>query len=412
MLAPVLLVLAQAAAPSPSPPPSGTQRDVVVIGQRAERELAACLARRCPPAQEVEASLQASVEQFADGRYDDAQRTLQRAIRRNRAFAATMPGPVSSLYATLATVAEHNGDIRLWKNAARSDVEVLRTHLGGGDPATLTEELQLADDMIGLRMPGVADGLYRKVERLGTAGGHRAIAVGAVFRRAWLALARDRPGEAERLIGDAVALADAGADAGAGTGADRDGIARLRDILLARIAVRRGDGGAVDALAARLRQSAARTPALLFAPPVEDINPAPSPSDRGNNDPVRFADIGYWIRPDGRTVGVEVLRTSGLGPWETGILRQVGQRRYVPLDVAAGDPGLYRIDRFTVRDTYGSVPGSRIAQRRGPMTVHVVDLTATDAMSVALRQRIAGPHQAGAAASVAPPVASGSRVTD
>ncbi|MGK6325133.1 hypothetical protein ACMGDM_18870 [Sphingomonas sp. DT-51] len=384
MLVPILLVLTQA---TPSAAPPKGSREVVVIGRQAESDLAECLARHCPPAQEVEAALQASVEQFTGGRYDDARRTLQRAIHRNRGYAATMPGPVSSLYATLATVAEHNGNTTLWRNAARSDVEVLRTHLGIDNPTTLIEELQLADDMIGLRMPGVADGLYRKVERLATAGGHRAIAVGAVFRRAWLALARDRTRDAERLIANAVALA----------GRDPGDVADLRDILLARIAVRRGDSGAVDALAARLRQSATRTPALLFAPAIEDINPTPSPSDRGNSDPVRFADVGYWIRPNGRTAEVEVLRTSGLGQWEIGILRQVRQRRYVPIDVAASDPGLYRIDRFTVRDEFGSVPGSRIKQRHGNMTVHVIDLTGTEAMNAAQRQRTSlsatAPHQ-------------------
>ena len=104
MLAPLILLLVQAHRP-PAPP-----NDIVVVGRRAESDLAACLARECPPTEEVEASLQASVEQFADGRYDDARRTLQQAIRRNRDHGPELPGPVSSLYATLATVAEHLGD--------------------------------------------------------------------------------------------------------------------------------------------------------------------------------------------------------------------------------------------------------------------------------------------------------------
>ena len=79
MLGPVLLLMAQAASP-----PAGSQDEIVVTGRRAEEALAECLARKCPPAEEIEASLQASVEQFADGRYAHARRTLQTAIRRNR----------------------------------------------------------------------------------------------------------------------------------------------------------------------------------------------------------------------------------------------------------------------------------------------------------------------------------------
>jgi hypothetical protein len=41
---------------------------------------------------------------------------------------------------------------------------------------------------------------------------------------------------------------------------------------------------------------------------------------------------------------------------------------------------MYRIDRFTVRATFEIPTGSRIPQRIGPLTVHVVDLTETDAM--------------------------------
>jgi len=99
MLALLLLAVQVTAAP-PSP-------DIIVVGKRAERELAACIARNCSPDEEIELTLQTSVEQFTGGRYDDAQRSLQKAIKRNVAYAERLPGPVSSLYATLATVAEH-----------------------------------------------------------------------------------------------------------------------------------------------------------------------------------------------------------------------------------------------------------------------------------------------------------------
>ncbi|MFK3890602.1 hypothetical protein [Sphingomonas sp. NPDC079357] len=373
MTGPLLLLLAQVAA---SPTPSEA-KDVIVVGHRAEKELAACLAQNCPPAQEVEASLQASVEQFADGRYDDARKTLQRAIGRNKRYAAELPGPVSSLYATLATVAEHEGDTGLWKTASRNNLLTLREHLGESDAATLTEQLHFADDMVGLGQPLAADGTYAKVQRLAAANRRSDLAAGAAFRRAWLALARQRDREAQRFADEAVALAGPG-DAM---------MMQLREIVRTRIAVRKGDDGAVDALAAQLRQSAGAQPVLLYAPPITDVNPprgdVASPSQR--DDAIRFADIGYWIRADGHVDDVEMLRTNGLGQWKPGIVRHVTARRYAPLRLPDGQPGLYRIDRFTVRGTIDTPTGTRFRQRMGNLSVHVIDLTETEAMSEARR---------------------------
>jgi hypothetical protein len=378
MLSPVLLLLAQAAAPPPAP------NDVLVVGRRAEQALATCLARNCPPAEEVDASLDASVEQFADGRYADARRTLQKAIRRNRHHAAELPGPVSSLYATLSTVAEHEGDTRLLKSAARDNVLVLRRHLGATNLATLREELSFADTLVGLGAPGAADSAYRTIQQRAIASSHPGIAAGAAFRRAWLALLRDRFKEAERFADEAVGIA----------GANDRLMVDLREILRTRIAIRKGDEGAVDALAARLRRSADAQPQLLFAPPVADVNPVAQPLNTRlnpwNDSGIRFADVGYWVRANGRTAEVEVLRSSGLGQWAPGILRQVKERRYIPLDVEPGHPGVYRIDRFTVRGTMDVPTGSHLRQRMGDLTVHVVDLTETEAMSAARRRQVEG----------------------
>jgi hypothetical protein len=209
--------------------------------------------------------------------------------------------------------------------------------------------------------------------------GHPALAAGAAFRRAWLASFLNRDSEADRLAAEAVAIA----------GPNNRSMVLLRDILRSRIAMRHGDQGAVDALAARLRQSATETPILIYAPGVENINRPDTGIAQSSalNPDIGFADVGYWIRPDGRTSGVEVLRDAGLGQWRPGILRQIRERRYVPFEAEPGNPGNYRIDRFTVRADFGLPTGSRIEQRIGKLTVHVIDLTQTDAMSATHRQR-------------------------
>lgn len=377
MLTLMLAALTQVAAPQPT-----KADDIIVIGNRAEKELAACLARNCPPAEEVEKSLQASVEQFGAARYDDAQQTLQRAIGRNRRYAAQLPGPVSSLYATLATVAEHQGREDLWRSAARENVSLLRQYVGETRPETLQQELAFADTITGLQNFQLASGMYRSIQEKAAGSGQRELAAVSAFRRAWLAMLEERDDQAVRLADQAVAIA----------GPDDKITPQLGQILRARIAIRRGDKDAVDQLASTLRQSATSTPRMLWQPKLEDLNLS---SDLGffntnvrlKGSDLMYADVGYWVRPDGRTSGVEILRTSGLGQWSGAITRQVSGRRYIPLDLPASSQGIYRIDRFTVRAAFDVPTGTRIAQRMGRMEVHIIDLTDTDAMSAAARER-------------------------
>jgi|GEM_PF-4016230 len=53
MLSSILLAVAQ----TTTPPPAAPAEEIVVVGHRATDALAACLARQCPPAEDVEASL-------------------------------------------------------------------------------------------------------------------------------------------------------------------------------------------------------------------------------------------------------------------------------------------------------------------------------------------------------------------
>lgn len=374
MISAILLLLAQAV-----PASSNTRNDIIVTGRRAEQSLADCLAAACPPAKEVEMSLQASVEQFADGRYADARRTLQTAIRRNRDHTADLPGPVSSLYATLATVAEHMGDTDVWIDSARNNVRVLRRYFGETNISTLQQELSLGDDMVGIGKPGMAFSAYQDIQRKAAAAGHSDIAAGAAFRRAWLALALGRDRDARQFADEAVTLA----------GANAQLMVNLREILRTRIAISHGEKGAVDDLAKRLRQSQNKAPILIFGPPINDINPVSQGVERDSwhDSEIRIADVGYWIRPDGRTSDIEILRNSGLGQWRPGILRQIRERRYAPFDAEPGYPGNYRVERFTVRAVDGVPVGSHIERRMGKLTVHVIDLTETDAISAAHRER-------------------------
>lgn len=236
---------------------------------------------------------------------------MQHAIRRNRDHAAELPGPVSMTYATLASVAEHDGDPRLWRQAARNNVLVLRRHLGDGHEATLGQELVFGDSMVALGAPDAAAGAYRTAQRNAVEAGNTTLAAGAAFRGTWLAMMQRHDRDALRLADEAVALA----------GADDRQMAERREILRTRIAVRDGDAGALDSLAARVRQSATGSPQLLFAPAYDDFNPALGRSsfevERNALPGSRplVADIGYWIRSDGRASDIKILHGTRLGQW-------------------------------------------------------------------------------------------------
>ncbi|TCD06387.1 hypothetical protein EYB45_01260 [Erythrobacteraceae bacterium CFH 75059] len=378
MLASALMLLMTASAQAPD-----RQETIVVVGRKAEEELAECLARHCPPAEEIEASLQASVEQFADARYADARQTLQRAIRRNRHHAAQLPGPVSSLHATLATVAEHEGDRDLWLRAERDSVLVLRRHAGLNNPATLMQELTQADTMVQQGLSVAADEAYASVHRRAQAEGLRDLAAAATFRRAYLAYALERYDRARRLADEAVAAA----------GERAADIEEMRGLLHERIAFRRGADIAQADVAARMRRSPTDRPVLLFADrKLVQSRVGDSDLDRGANrllddGSIRFADVGFWIMPNGQVGEVEVLRQYGLGQLRSTILDHVATRQYAALDLPADHPGIYRIERFTMRGEQETPTGSRIAMRAGTPRLRIVDLTETEAMSDVHRQR-------------------------
>src|SRR5688500_2058437 len=74
---------------------------IVVTGIRIQdyrERLAACLARRCPTNEDVDASLALAEALFLTGDYGEARQTVRASIGRNHRRAAGFPEPVSDLY--------------------------------------------------------------------------------------------------------------------------------------------------------------------------------------------------------------------------------------------------------------------------------------------------------------------------
>src|SRR4051812_17699393 len=104
------LLLATTAASAPNPQ---TEQTIVVTGrslQDTERALRECLARKCPPNEDIAASLAHAENLFVAGKYGDARRVTLAAVGRNHRYRKTYPIDVSGLYRANARIAAHLGE--------------------------------------------------------------------------------------------------------------------------------------------------------------------------------------------------------------------------------------------------------------------------------------------------------------
>lgn len=89
---------------------------------------------------------------------------------------------------------------------------------------------------------------------------------------------------------------------------------------------------------------------------------------------LEWADIGYWIRPSGHTAGVSVLRSSRDSDWRAAT-DQISGRRYAAFGTDPAGQGIYKVERYTLRGSYGVPIGSLIRRRTGQQQMEVVDIT-------------------------------------
>lgn len=362
--------------------------EIVVTGKKLSEAHKTCVEQGCTPLRDAQVSIAFAERQFRDGAYVKARRTLEAAIARNKSHAATAPKPVSALYEAYATVSRHDGDLDAFRRAVGEQVRTLRDNLPANDPAVDDAALAIGDMWLGLRNPDNAEQSYRSVERQALAEGNAPLALQATLRRIGLANARGDSASAERLMAEAEARPIA---------ADPKLRAALQVAGL-RLAAWRKDDRQIDRLVKAIGRDGSIRPTLVWAPPYEPtaataaldearkFSPVdPFPAKSSDVDPVRWLDIGFWIRPDGRTDEPEILRGSRSTEWAKTILKQVSERRYASLASTNGDRGVYRVERFTLRGTYTTPIGSLIPRRSGAARLEVLDLTQPDTIVAANR---------------------------
>lgn len=365
------------------PSQAGTgERAIVVTGQPISdyrARLATCLARHCPPNEDIDASLALAEALFVQGEYHDARRTLLSSISRNHRHRRGYAEPVSDLYRANARVARHLG---LDRDAEYSTWEVLRTLRAGlptEDHRHFTARLEVAQSLarFGHRYYDSQRELRRLMELAREAGRDDVVAM-AELRILWLDYLQGpyRAPPSTAML-EMARSPDPRRSIGART-------------MLVRIYSRRRETARAEALIAELGRSGQRR-ALLFSPPYELVQQEHpfldamlqrlamegrlrTGSNLANrmvdNFDDKWIDVGFWVDPEGRVEGLEVVRQRNDAAWARPLLQSIRGRRY-----AASDARTYRLERYTYTSGYRDGSGTHAQQRSPAARVEYFDLS-------------------------------------
>lgn len=373
----VLALLLAQAAPQAVP-------DIVVRGRRTFEALEACLARDCSAPDDARFAIAHAEALFAKGDYVEARRTLSAALSRQSAAARRFPRIVAALYEANATVNLHLGDMGRYRTATIAQARTLRENLPPDDPQVLLAAVRLGDFWIKQHQPLEAKRQFEAAARSYARRGDDRLHALCLLRVVAVEIALREFSAAGKRLG-AISRSPVSTD---------PTVRQLGAIIAARLASARGEEADVEALLATLRTDPSAPP-MLVRPgnrPMyggrathRDLTRLGGPirMQPGGVEviPVRWADVGFMVGPDGRVGDVEVLRGSRTQTWTVPYLEEIAGRRYAPLDLTSGVPGLYRVEHFTLRAEREVPTMSLIKQASGPVYVETVDMTRDDAVS-------------------------------
>jgi hypothetical protein len=369
MLLPLAFAFLASAAPGAAP--QGQGKTIVVTGQslrETERGLADCLVRRCPPDQDIAATLAHAENLFVAGRYADAWRTTHASISRNGNRGKDYPVPVSDLYRADGRIALHLGEHDQYASATLAMKRALAAGLPKDDVRLIAADLEIAAMYTSVRDLDEAERTYKAVEREAEALGRKDIAGAARVRQAWLLdvgglgwLARQ---ELKRIAADA-------REAEPNRASARALLASLKP------GGRKAEGQ--EAIAGAARGAEGQAPILLYQPRIElrDVPMMETGSTlrlvATENFDDRWIDVGFRVTPEGKVADLQVLRSHGPTDWSPQLLKAIAGRLY---SRSANPEGSPRVERYTFTSRWMAVTGSRMRQRSPNPRIEYLDLTA------------------------------------
>ncbi len=361
-------------------------REIVVIGQSlkdTERAWQDCIARGCPPDQEIRAALAHAENQFITGDYRDAKTTINKTVGRNRKHGGQYPIEVSDLFRASSRISEHLGEADQFRLAVLDMRDTLREGLTEGDPRAMVAQIEVGDSRAKLGYPREAIRIYRDVAEKAFKAGQARVGTYADLRRFLLEYAvadeSNYKADMDKALDGLQKMAD-----GPPAGAEDFGL--VAAVTLARLDRKAGNTESTAAIVKRFAdRGGANRPILLSAEPIKLPDTAGLDQKSGNvlaisqgNIEDRWIDVGFWVNANGLVSDAEVLRSSGNSRWSKLVIDSIASRIYAPLkskgDAAA--PGFYMIERYTFTARYmDEVTGTRIRQRSPAPRIERIDIT-------------------------------------
>lgn len=372
----------------PAAAQSDSKREIVVTARSlkdTEADLKACIARKCPPDQDIKATLAHAENQFVEGDYRDARATLANALGRNRKHKEQFPIEVSDLLRANGNVAAHLGESNIYRLSVLDMRDTLKGALKPNDFRVFGAEIEVADSRLKLGYLEEASDKYLEIERRALAAGLPQVAAMARLRDLSLRVQRAETEKTAYRRKDATDAIDLFLKEPTG-GAEEFKI--VAEVLKSRMDRNGGNNETTDKLIARYAaMGGTERPVLLHSKPIEMNEAQAARAMAGGSDlnrigtqvvEKRWVDIGFWIGADGKVDEPEILRNEGGTDWTDVVLKAIKTRIYAPLKAASdgATPGIYAIERYSLTAQYeNDVTGTRIRQRSPIAKIERTDLT-------------------------------------
>lgn len=351
------------------------EQEIVVTGislKDSARRLADCIARGCPPNEEIDASLAHAENQFVAGDYKDARGTLKGALGRNRRHSKAYPVDVSDLERANGRVAAHLGEKTDYQYSTWGIKRALKAGLPKSDPRLVGADIEIAQMLAATGRDVLARETFENAIADARRIGRPDLAAAAQLRLAYL----------DFVAGDERTGRRALEKLAASTDAKTRGSKLAALLLLNQDDRKKGRPDRTETLLTELRKANLKQPVLVFSPKIELVHRSPrggGTTSSGilatDNFEDKWIDVGFWVRPDGRVEDVEILRASGNKDWSVPVLKSIGGRQYSPV-VDADAEGAYRVERYSYTSFYEAKTGTRVRQRGADARVEFLDLTA------------------------------------
>lgn len=382
-----------------TPPPT---RSIVVTGARIKiqkQALAACLARNCPPNEDIDATLALAESQLIDGQYHDARTTLLASLRRNKAEAKDYPVPVSDLYRANGKVAAELGLDTDYYNSTWGIYRTLKYGLPSDQVRHFSAMMEVAEMNYRTRGHERARLYYDKIAAEARKAGRPDIAALAELRSA----IRHLPPNSSWQMAEINRIAGL-------QGTEVQAPVLEAKLALARMAFAKGDERKAEELQRELALHKIRRPILIYSPPYEvamgtargnDVESqmsrnlmtdpggsrsSPTFTGRGaaifatqRMAPVvdnMWLDVAFRVTPEGKVADMKVTRSRGDTYWAKPLLASIQARRYTPGDPSSASS--YRLERYTYTSGFERRTDTHSRGRSPDTRVEFLDLSEQD----------------------------------